>query len=250
MQGSMYGSNDKIFFRTPKRQIARLPKGWMPSNTILAMATPFLTNIDMTSVTSAMDPILSPFGGLSVSGLADVLRDHQSMMLVTKSDKTSSFLLSIDSNVFDKERQQKILQTISALLDPHSRNFSLPDNSIASEIVVDPSLISIEETTISGLLVSRTAIKSGSYLYGVERDVHYILTDSEELLTNTINGSKARTLKNCMGNSAFLDLREILALSAETKNSRVGGYLEEINQEYETIGIQQGTLYTTIQACR
>lgn len=250
VRGSLFVTGKRVIVRIPKQPLSEIPWKSVPSNTISALATPALPNTSVASVTEAIDTILSSYDTPSAAWLSERLLTMPGEILLAKSDESLDFLFAASSDDFDKNQQQKIIQTAVAMENPQIQQITLPDGTRAQEIIVDPTLTTIEETTVAGTLVSRAATSNGRYLYTAERPGYFAVTSSQSLLEHWLKNSKInKESASCLGNAAYLDLRGLLDRSASSLSARSTNILRVIADEYAAMSIQQNWFSTTIRIC-
>jgi len=248
-RGPIFSSKNQTRIRLPKQELTKLPERTLPDGTMLALAMPLLPNINISGVTSAIDSILSSLQIPMVSLFAEHLLEAPGKIILANSQNQIDFLFTSDSEKFDKNQQQKVIQAAAALKSPRLRPFVLPDDSIVKEIIVDPSLTTVEETTVAGILVSRVAMTQGEYLYAAESDGSFIITNKLELLEFELKGKTDGVQSTCAGNVSFLSLTDALRSSSSALKSRATSQIALVGEEYRAIAVNQGWIYSNIRLC-
>lgn len=249
VRGPIYASGEKTRIRLPKQGLTTIPWKTLPTDTILALAMPALPNTSVVGVTESIDAILSSYDTPTASAIADHVLSSSGAILLKKSTNRLGFLITTDLENFAKELQQKIIQAAAALQSPRIQPLTLPDNSIAQEMIVDPSLTTVEETTVAGILVSRVATMEGDYLYTAESDDSFVITNEQDLLEYRLTDGEDGEKQACGGNVLFLNLREFLAASSDALTARTTNELVMLNGEYFAVAVDQGWFYTHIRFC-
>ncbi|OGL99810.1 hypothetical protein A2501_03595 [Candidatus Uhrbacteria bacterium RIFOXYC12_FULL_57_11] len=247
--GPIYASSGETRVRLPRMGLATIQWKKLPENTIFALAMPALPNLTIEGITTSIDALLSSFKPPSSTILAQRLLTFPGSILLTKTESTPGFLLVSSSINFARDLQQNIIQTAAALQAPRLQSFILPDQSPAKEIIVDPSLSTIEEITMGGSLVSRVSILDGEYLYSAESDDSFIVTNKQDLLENQLSDEIDWMKTACNGNIAYLHLRELNLMSSSWLISRTVSPLTMLAEEYSAISVNQGLFHTNIHLC-
>lgn len=249
VRGPIYASATKTRIRLPKQQLATIPWKTLPVDTILALAMPALPNTSIIGVTDSIDAVLSSYDTTTAATIAEHLLTTPGAILLKKETNRLGFLITTAQENFAKDLQQKIIQTAAALQAPRIRPLTLPDNTIAEEIVVDPSLTTVEETTVAGILVSRVATTDGDYLYTAESNDAFAITNEQHLLEYRLQDGEDGQKLACDGNAVYLNLTEFLLASSDALTSRLVNDLVVLNGEYGVIAVDQGWLYTNVRLC-
>lgn len=249
VRGPIYASATKVRIRLPKQQIATIPWKTLPTDTIIALAMPALPNASVVGVTTSIDAILSSYDTPTATAIAEHVLGTPGAVLLKKTEDQLGFLITTDLSDFAKDLQQKLIQTAAALQAPRVRPLTLPDNTIAEEMIVDPSLTTVEETTVAGILVSRVATTDGDYLFTAESDEAFALSNQQDLLEYLLKDGENGQKPSCNGNAIYLNLTEFLLASSDALTARTTNDLVTLNGEYGTIAVDQGWFYTNIRLC-
>lgn len=233
---AVYSSNKQVTIRADKLPFSELPLKYIPKSTIAAIATPIFS-INMNE--------LLP-NTFDLSQLKEIL-NTQGYLILAQDEKNTRFLFSGETINFDKDQQHKLIKASASFKQPLQQNFDLPDMTTATEIIVDTSLSTIEETTISGSLVSRIATSAGEYIYAVEKDKNFAVTNSEELLNFWLKEPilDDSTLK-LSGNIAFLNTDLFINDQSSEQKTSSNELLLLLSDRFETISINNGLLFSTI----
>lgn len=250
VRGPIYVSGTKTVIRLPRQDISTIPWKRLPADTILALAMPALPNTTIEGVTSSIDTVLSSYSAPSAALLVGHLISSSGSIVLTSNEKHTGFLMVSDAEDFAKDLQQKAIQMASALQSPRFRPLSLPDGSIAKEMIVDPGLITVEETTIAGTLVSRVASAKDEYLFAAQTDESFLLTNDQDLLEFRLNGAGEGIAPACMGNALYLRLDGLLDASSAGLTARTASQLSMLGDEYSTLSVDRGWAFTRIRLCR
>lgn len=249
MRGPIYASEAKTRIRLPKLGMSKIPWKLLPEDTILALAMPALPNTSVAGVTDSIDAVLASYDSPSAASIAEHVLGAPGAIILRKSTGRLGFLISTDAENFAKDLQQKIIQTAASLQAPKIRPLTLPDQSVAEEMIVDPSLTTVEETTVNGMLVSRVAATDGTYLYTAESEGSFITTNELALLEFRLNVGADGAKPTCDGNAAYLNLTEFLQAASGALTSRVTNDLGTVNAEYGVVSVNQGWMFTSINLC-
>lgn len=236
--------------RLPKLGLSRIPLKTLPNDTLLVLAMPVLPNTDITTVTNSIDTVLSSYRIPKSSSLAEHLATHPGIVLLTEKNDGIRFLISSSSKDFDTNLQQTVIQMAAALESPRIQTFDLPDNSKAQEMIVDPERSTVEETTVSGALVSRVAIPDGEYLYASESAGNFVMTNDQTLLEFLLkNGEMGTKTQSCDGNVGFVNIERLLAKSSEAVTSRFPDTLIPFSSTYPSLAVSNSLFSTSIRFC-
>lgn len=247
--GAIYGTKEQTTVRLSKQHLAILPWEVVPDSAIAAMSTPALPNADVNGVTDAIDTILTSYQTPSAAFLSSHVLSNAGAILLVRNEGAIDYLITTGSTHFPKESQDSLIQTAAALQIPRIRTLMLPDSSIAEEIIVDPSLTTIEETTVAGTIVSRASSRNGGYLFAAEQNGTVSLTNSQTLLDFSLSAKKTGKKPSCSGNAAFINLRSLLDLSEGSVHARSAALLSILADNYEVIGFEEGLFNTTMHLC-
>jgi hypothetical protein len=251
MSGAIYASSRATELRLPNQKLSELPWKTLPTGTIEAMSTPVLPNVDLSGVASLLKETLVSLDSPPAGALIDQLNTKKGAILLTQQDNVVSFLVSSSSENFDKTQQQKLIRSSSAFQNPKISDIRLPDNTTAAEILVDPGLITVEETTIGGVLASRVAAKNGQYLYAAEKDSLFAVTNSQSLLEFWLKGGTSSTRgERCGGNAVYIDVSALKTLSSSQMHSRSVDAMTLFPNQYNQIAVDNGLSFDTIRLCR
>ncbi len=231
--GVMYVDRYGLTIRSKKNENTQIPLKYVPKNTIAALATPALPNMQIQSLLSLTDATM----------LGSVL-NTAGYFILTKTENEMGFLISSSSKNFDKEQQQKIIQQSASFKQPIQQLLTLPDDSKAQEIIIDSGLSTIEETTISGMLVSRVATSGGSYLYSLEKDGQFAITNQEKLLEYWLNPTDKTKTDKLPGNILYLTTALLNSTSEQTV--RTTEFFSFLSQTFKAISINNGVFFSTI----
>ncbi len=249
LSGAIYATKGQTTIRLPKQHLSVLPWKTVPESTIAVMSTPALPNTNVDGVTNAIDTILSSYQTPSAAFLASHLLSNKGTVILVKNKDFVDYLLTTSSVQFKKESQEKLVQMAAALQIPRIQPLVLPDNSVADEIIVDPSLTTIEETTVAGTIVSRASSREGGYVFSSELDEIVTITNSQALLDFSLGEKKTGVRPLCSSNAAFVDVRSLLDLSKDSMHARSAALLSVLANTYGVIGLDEGYFHTTIHLC-
>jgi hypothetical protein len=249
LSGAIYAMGDQTAIRISKQHLSVLPWKVLPESTIAALSTPALPNTNVDDVTSAIDTILSSYQTPSASFISSHILSNAGTIVLAKNESSVDFLLTTSSVDFSKDSQQKLIQTAAALQIPRIKSLTLPDKSVAEEMIVDPSLTTIEETIVAGTVVSRASSRDGGYLFSAEQNGIVTITNSQGLLDFSLGAKKAGTRPLCSSNAAFVDIRSLLDLSQGSVHARSADLLSVLANTYGIIGLDEGIFHTTIRFC-
>lgn len=250
-RGAIYSGRDRLHIRLPNQHVTHLAWKTLPEGTIAALSTPALPNSGIDTVAYAIDRLLSSYAAPSAHILSQRFLTEPGGILLRKQGESINFLLSSSSNAFGKDQEQALLQASAAFTQPRIQTLVLPDETEAQEIIVDPSLSTVEETTIGGALVSRVAAHAGTYLYSAEHEGSFAMTDDQELLGQWIDNERTNENRSssCDGNAFYLNLQELLRLSTPITPSRSAELIPTISAIYPKVSVDTNFLFTTIHLC-
>ncbi|MEI6511235.1 MAG: hypothetical protein WCO25_04300 [Candidatus Uhrbacteria bacterium] len=249
LSGSIYASKAGMDVRLAKQRLSTISWKVVPDGTIAALSTPALPNTDVNGVTSAIDTILSSYAASTATIVASHILSNQGAIVLTKNAGKFDYLFVTTAKDFANSDQQKFIQTAAALQIPRIQALTLPDNTIAKEMIVDPSLTTIEETTVAGTIVSRASSRDGGYLFAAEQSETVSITNSQNLLDFSLSAKKTGAKLPCSSNASFMDIRSVLELSKGSVHARTAALLSILANTYGTIGIEEGVARTTIHLC-
>lgn len=249
LSGSIYASKSGMSVRLAKQHLSILPWNSVPENTIVALSTPAWPNADLYGVTSAIDSIISSYATPTAAFVANHVLTNPGAVVLAKNDDAFDYLFTTTNKDFAQADQQKLIQTAAALQIPRIQALTLPDNTIAKEMIVDPSLTTIEETTVAGTIVSRASSRDGGYVFGAEQNETVSITNAQNLLDFSLSAKKTGTKPPCSSNAVFVDIRSLLELSQGSVHARSAALLSILTNTYGTIGLEEGPIHTTIHLC-
>jgi len=249
LSGSLYSSKAGMSVRLAKQRLSTLPWTVVPDGTIAALSTPAWPNADVSSVTSAIDTILSSYATPTAGFVANHVLSNQGTVLLAKNDDRFDYLFTTTAKDFTKADQQRLIQTAAALQIPRIQTLTLPDNTVAKEMIVDPSLTTIEETTVAGTVVSRASSRDGEYVFDAEHDGTVSITNAQNLLDFSLSAKKTGVKPSCSANVAFVDIRSLLDLSQGSVHARSAALLSVLTNTFGSIGVEESLLSTTIHLC-
>lgn len=250
ISGSLYASEDGAQMRFPKHHVAKSPWKAVPTNTVAVLSTPALPNASIREVTSEIDTILASYATPLAATISSNILTAPGAILLTSNGAKLNYLIKTTATAISLDDQRKAIQMAAALQLPRIQPFRLPDDSLADEIIVDPSLSTIEEITQAGSVVSRVSANDGSYVYSVQREDDVFITNDQSLLDFGLGAQRTENSPKCFGDVAFVDLRSLFGISGNSVNARDSNTFSILADSYSSIGVDEGLLTTTIRLCQ
>ena len=134
--------------RLPKQTLPASPFPHLPKETVAFLATPASTkDIELSGVTERMESILAPFDLPALNVFSQELLQHKGGIVLTKQGDGFSFLLGGRGGDVSEDGWKKLLLAAAAFRHPKTQAWTLPDDTKAQEIRVDPSTVTMEERT-------------------------------------------------------------------------------------------------------
>jgi len=215
----------------------------IPEDTAFILSTPVLSNTFIH--TDAFSSILDPLIGEPIQELFTSILSKNGVLIQTGKNNPSFLLFSEDQTPsLDRLR---FLQTNLALKNPTIEKKRLADQSITSEIITDPSVISVEEITIGGRVFLRAS--SGTHTFLMSRDGEFILTNSEELLRFWLDvDAKTTVAQKCQTNIGLINTSDLMQTN-HLSNAYQSNVLFSLSSSFKYLSIFESLGNLSILAC-
>ncbi len=239
--------------RLPKFSLTKNPWKSIPSGTLAILVAPIpASGIDLSGVTLRMDALLQHMDVPSIQTLADAWVHQQGFLVLQNDNQGLGVLLAGPSSSISKMDGKRLLTAADALEMPSTRLWTLPDQTKAQELIVDPSSVSIEERTILGTKVLEGQSKPGKSWFFAENGPFYTLSNRESLVTDWLRGNSQGPFlqSSCQTQGAiFIDMKNLFKVSSETMQHEQPNTARILTENFEHFSAYNGALSTNIQLC-
>lgn len=237
----------------PKMVAASFPWKNLPTGTIAALATPtFSKTLDFSQGAATLDDFLKNFNIPSFQGITSDLLQKQGLVLLTKDASGSGFLLAGPASSISQSDGQQLIAMASALQNPQTQSWTLPDATTAEEIIADPSATTINQKTINGTNVLETkAGVDNSFLFAQNKN-QYALSNRNDLLTYWLDGGTTGSSlsTDCPhANGLFVSLPDISTLAQSDVTSESTNLVQMISSHFTDIGMKNSLITSSITFC-
>lgn len=226
--------DEEIGIRLQNEKTVASPWKFIPDGTILALSTPEWTKEGVSPIVSQItqvwgervNQVFSPF--------------HQE-----NSSKTPFFLwkgegdriLLSGASSMGADTLQEALRVLAAASEPKTRDFTLPDTSTVKEWYADPSSISVETLTRSGVPVYR-AVGDISTYFATMKDEKFVLTNSEDALASWLKEPSEKSYPSC-SYALYFNLSSYA--SGGTESIHLPNLFEALTRELPHVRIEPGS---------
>ena len=164
-------------------------------------------------------------------------------------NKDGGYLVSTRSPFANYEEKTKFLKILGALQSPKTDLLDIAAGSNIKEITIDPGLVTIEETAVSGISVMHTKTDLGS-LFIVDKNEQTALSNNENMIKFWLNPEKnTQQYSHCPGNVAIFDISTINNLSKKNIYKRGSDLLSLIVNKFPYASINNQIFLTAIEFC-
>ena len=186
----------------------------LPPETIAYLSTPNWTNIDIQPFVTAVTQLLGPLDQPSFQTFSQALTQSGLILLTEETEGTGFLIVSTLST----EEIKEFLRIWASLTSPTLRKNTLPDQSVIQEILVDPSAISLEETTIEGKLLWRANGRNGKEFLAVALEPgETLISNKKSLIRWYLHPDESKAL-SCKKPVAYVDMTRFLSSVHRTKS--------------------------------
>jgi hypothetical protein len=172
VSGTIFSTSSGIEIRMRKKIDAEF-SGNIPDSTFAFLSTPVLPKELLIPITNSMDVLLSGLNSPNAGWLAQKVLNNQDSSVILTSDSTGiGYLLSFSA--VSEEDSKDFLRTLASIHQPGEREWMLPDRTSVIELIIDPSVVSVEESTVLGVPVFSTHAEGQTYFTFNHGDVSFI----------------------------------------------------------------------------
>jgi hypothetical protein len=246
--GAVRLSKNNVTLHLPRAPLGRLPWKTLPSGAWAAVAWPTLKPLSFSELSPTMEMIATSFEIPSVSRLVDDgSAKAAGTVLLSHHDQETGYLFLSPSGSVSKEEQTALLKAVTALGSPRTESWRLPDDTRASEIFVDPSLVTIESDVIRGVGVDRTRTAENHTIFSARHEGVFGLSDNQELINFWLNKDKKAEHLACVGNHLWMDLDAIPGTSS-ARGAKLN-FVDVLSQNFSKISVNSSFFSTKIKLC-
>lgn len=239
---------------TPLKESSPYPES-LHSDVFAALSTPVLPNTHLDGLITTFSPLTSWLNTPHTPELLSAfINEPGYILLSSKKAQSPGFLLQTTKNTLSEDDQMRLLRTVTALKSPSLREYTLPDQTIVGEIVIDPAFSTIEEKTLLGSPVKHTSAATGEEFFMANRDSTVVFTNQESLLTHWLSEdteleAEHRREPSCGGKTMFLDMQTLYTLTNKPLQHRIFSASRLLSEHIPSIGVTRGKKYTQISLC-
>jgi|GEM_PF-1277888 hypothetical protein len=244
ISGPIKADQEGITVYLPKLNLSSHNLDLAPASLFAVLSTPFLTNNTDISLTSSVQNIFSAYEvGLFDDFLASFSKNGTVML---KYDENLSYLYTSESQT-NEQQLEKLLTLSVALQSPKLSYWELPDGTLASEVIADPSSIIIEEVPISGNLINHIPLEADSDIYYASTEQGSFLTNDKDLLDYHLNDIGEETEMRELPNSLYLNLETFSSIYNQGNHYRKESFASYFLQQFKEILIEENRYSTTMR---
>lgn len=249
--GGIFVSSKKISIYFPQTQLSKHPFTNIPEDTIAVLSLPTSVPISLNGTFRSTDRLLTQFNTPTVSSLTSLFSGSNGGIILTrtKENQSSGFLFATEG-ILDMDQTKNLLKTATALKTPVLKTWRMPDNSKTQEIIVDPSLVSIQEYTAFGTNILRATTGSNESIFMAKTSRYTLISNNEELLRGWFQNKIEKKKQSCVRNHAFLSTKDVLSILSDSSLWIRPSVSLPFIKEYPQIGIQKGLFSSVIQFCK
>ena len=251
ISGNMYATAEKMMLFFPSFPLSKHPFSSIPEGTIAVFSTPASVPVSLNGTFRSTDRLLTQFKTPTTASLISLFAKSNGGILLTNA-KTSQSLnfLFVTEGVMETNQAKNLLKTAIALKNPNLKTWELPDKTKAQEIIVDPSLISIQEYTAFGTNALRASANENESLFMASTSQYSLFSNSEDLLRDWFQPEKEAKRPSCIGNHAFLSTKDVIRLLSEGSQWIRPAVSLPFVKEYPQFSVQKGFFSLIIQFCK
>lgn len=253
-----------LFFSVSKRWLGRveipdmdLSGSLYETDTALEVVFPHQQNKDFVS-TAALPQIMLALTAQDIDGslvanrhLREIYllveRSNWSVFIENNELGTPEFLLSASKEDMKDTDLLSLLQAMGAFLTPKLNDSTLPDGTTMKEIIVDPTVITVEEVQLGQTKALRVFGPNNQAVYGAFIEDRVVFATSEESLhaRDTENAS----VLPCIGNALHIEPEKLLSAVREQAYQSSYSALQSILAQFSAISIEMNKYSSVVTFC-
>ena len=251
ISGGIYASSKKITIFFQPIQLSKHPFTSVPIETIGILSTPPSTSVSLDWLFRSTDRFLTQINSPTIGFLTSTFGKSKGGILLTGSEagQPLNFLFATEEKL-DPDQTKSLLKTATALKNPSLKLWELPDHTKTQEIIVDPSLISIEEYTAFGTTVLRATTPQNEHLFSTTTKQYLLLSNNEQLLRNWFQPESKKIKAICVGNHAFLSVKDTQKILSQGSTWIHPFIYFPFLKKYQSVGIEKTPFSFKIQLCQ
>lgn len=233
---------------TQKINAPSLNLSTLPKNTIAALSMPALPISDTKNITGEIDGLLEPLDLGTAEEVRQAMEEGGGEMILAANGNASDTLLKFPKP--DSLDLRQWIKAISALKQAQFKKISLPDNSTADEMVIDPSSVVVEESQVAGLPVLQSELPDGGLILMAEKDGMAYVSTSEDLLNRTLAPS-GTVLTSCVNSpTALLQPHMAQNYLLDGAQAYTSMSLATLSSAFSQIALSSGIFSQNVVLCR
>ena len=218
----------------------------LPKGTLAFLAIPSLTNITVDPFVQTVGQLLGSLDQPSIKDFTDTILRGKSQILLTQDDQGTGFLIISQAKETD---MRGLLRIWAALASPGTRKTVLSDKTTINELIVDPSAVSLEESTLEGMPLLRTQAKDGSSLMVVIQQGNGTLLSNRETLIRSYLHPDTNNSIGCKKAIAYLNTPRFFTL-LHSQEADLGAIAPLVHADvFKQIGVFPSWGGVTIKNC-
>ncbi len=245
--GAVSLSKENVTLRFPRADLGRLPWKIVPSGVWAAVAWPTLQPLPFSEFSPSIETLAASFQIPSAAHLVGEGSGQSGAAILSSQNGKPGYLFLSPSGSVSEEEQTALLKAVTALASPKTESWRLPDETHASEIFVDPSLVTIESDVIGGVEVERTRTAQNRTIFSARHEGNFGLSDNQELIEFWLNQDKKAEHMICGGNHLWMDLYAIPPTSSIYGTRPT--FIDNLSQIFSKISVNSSFLSTKIKLC-
>ncbi|MBI5794656.1 hypothetical protein HZA87_06305 [Candidatus Uhrbacteria bacterium] len=232
LSGSIFGRDGQLELAFPNH----------PKNT---WKKEILPQVMLAISTSKNDLSLPPSETFDV--FEQILSRDWSIIVAGGADGSVELLLKADRGETTDDDLLNLLQLMGAYLSPTIKETNLKDGTSIKEILVDPSLVTVEQLQVEQIQALRVLGPSNQSVYGAFLDDQIVFSSNENLLLSLTSPSTPKT--DCVGNTLSLSPSAILKEAKTNSYNPSLSILKSIFDDFSAISIEMNKYSSTTRFC-
>ncbi|MFH1405294.1 MAG: hypothetical protein ABIH21_04335 [Patescibacteria group bacterium] len=181
---------------------------------------------------------------LSNSSIPDLFQKLKT--IVINNNDSLGVLLEFDKNLISNNQLQEIINQYSLQQSIKTKNWLLPDGTIAKEMLTNVSSISEEEIVVNGKSLIKIQPSTNSELLMYNNETTTVLSNNENLIGLYLENPNRTKTKSCKGNIGHINIEGFDKFNKITKTMFSP---QTISSTFESIGINSRLLFTDFTFC-
>ncbi len=197
-------AKDALYIRLNGEKTIAAPWKFIPDQTLLALSTPEWTEKDLGNILFQITRTWGEGAREIFSPTLNKNEEKNPVFLWRGSGDGSPVLMSGTSSM-DTNGLQNLLRVLASASEPKTRDLILPDTSTVEEWYADPSSVSVETLTRSGVPVYRAVGNTSTY-FAAQKEGRFAFTNTETALSSWLGETNKENLQISCSYALYFDL--------------------------------------------